>query len=94
MTKHIQDDSLKCPLGVDDVKVEGSPKIIDDTMILFPSHVISQSKDLEVGMIEAKVTTKKDHLEKATSYLYDLEGNSGPEKPLNINFNLHQMEEY
>ncbi len=45
-------------------------------------------------MVKAKVTAKKSRLEKATSHLYDLEDSCGPEKTLNIDFGLYQMEDY
>ena len=44
-------------------------------------------------MVKAKVTIKKTRLDKAISHLYDLEDSCGPEKPLNIDFGLYQMEE-
>ena len=45
-------------------------------------------------MDKAKVTAKKSRLEKATNHLYDLEDSCGPEKQLNIDFGLYQMEDY
>jgi hypothetical protein len=45
-------------------------------------------------MDKAKVTVKKSRLEKATSHLYDLEDSTGPEKVLNIDLGLYQMEDY
>jgi len=44
--------------------------------------------------VKSKMTPKKSRLEKATCNLYDLEDCSGPEKTLNIDFGLYQMEEY
>jgi hypothetical protein len=41
------------------------------------------------------VTVKRSsRLEKATQHLYDLEDAHEPEKPLNIDFGLYQMENY
>jgi hypothetical protein len=45
-------------------------------------------------MVKTKVTVKKSRLEKATSHLYDLEDSCGPEKTLNIDLGLYQMEDY
>jgi len=45
-------------------------------------------------MVKAKVTIKKSRLEKATSHLYDLEDSCGPEKMLDIDLGLYQMEDY
>jgi hypothetical protein len=45
-------------------------------------------------MVKAKVTVKKSRLEKATCQLYDLEDYAGPERRLNIELDLYQMEDY
>lgn len=64
-------------------------------MVLGASNVIRKSKDkVKVRLVKAKVTVKKSRLEKATSHLYDLEDSSGPEKPLNVDLGLYQMENY
>lgn len=90
MTKHVHD-----ALGVDDVKVEVVPQIIDNTMVLGEPHIERKPKGkVKVRMVKAKVTPKRSHLERATSHLYDLEDSTGPEKPLNIDFGLYQMENY
>lgn len=95
MTKHVYDDALKCHLSVEIVKVEVVPKLIDNTMVLGASNVMRKSKDkVKVRLVKAKVTVKKSRLEKATSHLYDLEDSSGPEKPLNVDLGLYQMENY
>ena len=94
MTKHIHEDALKI-LSIEDVKIEVTPKIIDNTLILGATNVMPKSKGkMKVRMVKTKVTVKKSRLEKATSHLYDLEDSSGPEKPLNIDLGLYQMENY
>jgi len=95
LTKHVHEDSLKMHLSVQDVKVEVTPKIIDNTMVLSAPNGLRQPKDkVKDRMVKAKMTVKKSRLEKATSHLYDLEDSCGPEKPLNIDFGLYQMEDY
>ena len=95
MTKHIHEDAMKLNLSIEDVKVEVTPKIIDNTMVLGASNVMRKPKSkMKVRMVKAKMTVKKSRLEKATSHLYDLEDSCGPEKPLNIDFGLYQMEDY
>lgn len=92
---HIHDDALKCPLGVDDVKIEVVPKLMSSPMVLGTPHISRKPKGkMKARMVKAKVTTKKSRLEKATSNLYDLEDCTGPEKALNIDFGLYQMEDY
>jgi hypothetical protein len=91
LTKHLPDDALKLQLSV-----EVTPKIIDNTTVLSTPNVMRQPKGgkMKTRMVKAKVTVKKSRLEKATSHLYDLEENNAPEKPLNIDFGLYQMEDF
>ena len=77
------------------IKVEVIPKIIDNTLVLAAPNVTRKPKGkIKVRMVKAKVTAKKSRLEKATSHLYDLEDSCGPEKALNIDLGLYQMEDY
>ena len=95
MTKIINEDPLKLNLLIEDAKVEVTPKIIDNTLVLGGSNVMRKPKEkMKVRMVKAKVTVKKSRLEKVTSHLYDLEDSCGPEKPLNIDFGLYQMEDF
>ena len=95
MTKHIHEDTLKLNLSIEDAKVEVTPKIIDNTMVLGAANIMRKPKGkMKVRMVKTKVTIKKSRLEKATSQLYDLEDSIGPEKPLDIEFGLYQMEDY
>ena len=96
LTKHLNDEALKNPLGIDDVKIEVVvPKIINPAMVLAAPNIIRKPKGkMKVRMVKTKMTPRKSRLEKATSHLYDLEDCSGPEKTLNIDFGLYQMEDY
>ena len=97
MTKHVHDEALKCPLTAEDVKVEVTPKIIDNSsMILDGSNIVQKPKGkMKVRAMRSKMAVKKiSTLEKAAGHLYDLEGTHEPEKTLNIDFNLYQMEDY
>ena len=95
MTKHVHDEALKYHLTVEDAKIEVVPKIIDNSMVIGGSHIIHEPKGkLKVRMVKTKVNVKKSRLEKATQHLYDLEEINEPEKPLNVDFGLYQMENY
>jgi hypothetical protein len=95
LTKPLHDDALKSPLDIDDVKIEVVPKNINPAMVLAVPNITRKPKEkMKVRMVKSKVTTRKSRLEKATSHLYDLEDCSGPEKTLDIDFGLYQMEEY
>ncbi len=95
LTKQLHEDQLK--LHLEDAKIEVVPQLVDNTMVICGAHnpvVETQPKKLKVHVVKPKVTTKKSKLEKATSQLYDLESCSGPEKSLNLDLDLYQMEDY
>ena len=95
MTKQLHEESLRA-LCIDDAKIEISPKIIDNSMIIGGSQIVRKPKSkMNVRMVKVKVPVKKtSRLAKATQNLYDLEDAHGPEKQLNIDFGLYQMEDY
>jgi hypothetical protein len=91
---------LKCHLEVnlDDAKITVVPQLVDNTLPLCPpSHdvplAVVQPKKHKDGVVKNKMTTKTQ-LENATSQLYNLESGSRPEKCLNIDLDLYQMEDY
>jgi hypothetical protein len=95
LTKQVHDEALKCHLTVEDAKVEVVPGIIDNSIVVGGSHIIRKPEgNMKVRMVKAKMAVKKSGLEKATGYLYDLEESNEPEKPLNVDFGLYQMENY
>jgi hypothetical protein len=90
LTKHVHDDALKCHLSV-----EVAPEIIDNSMVIGGSRIMHEPKGkMKVGMVKSKVTIKRSRLEKATQNLYDLEEGNEPEKSLNVDFGIYQMENY
>ena len=95
MTKHLHEDTLK-PLGIEDLKIEVVPKTIDHSMVLGGGQIVRKPKNkMKVRMVKSKMPVKRtSRLDKATNNLYDLEDAHGPEKPLNIDFGLYQMEDY
>jgi hypothetical protein len=94
LTKHL--DELKCNLTPDDAKIEVAPTIIEAPLVITAPSLTRKPKAAKVKarMVKAKMTTKKSTLEKATSNLYDLENCHGPEKTLNLDLDLYQMEDY
>jgi hypothetical protein len=104
LTKHLPEDALKCHLdeNLDDAKIQVVPQLVDNTLPLCAPGVpvgvgvdaAVQPKKPKVRMVKTKMTTTKSRLEKATSQLYDLESGCAPEKVLNIDLDLYQMENY
>ena len=94
MTKTVHDE-LKCNLTLEDEKIEVTPQIIDNTMQIGATNVMHKPKGkMKVRVVKTKMPVKRSRLEKITNHLYDLEDCTGPEKALNIDLDLYQMEEY
>jgi hypothetical protein len=94
LTKHLHDE-LKCNLTIEDAKLE--PTLIDNSLaIAAPTRIVCKPKSTKVKtrVVKAKMTTKKSRLDRATANLYDLEDSHGPEKALNIDLGLYQMEDF
>jgi len=96
LTKHIHDEELKAPFTIECAKVEVAPKIINNSMIINGPNVVRKPKNkMNTRMVKNKMPVKRtSRLEKATQCLYDLEDTHGPEKHLNIDLGLYQMEDY
>ncbi len=96
MTKHLHDEALKAPFTLEDAKVEVAPKIMDNSMVIGGPHIVRKPKNkMDTRMVKNKMPVKRtSRLEKATQCLYDLEDAHEPERPLNIDFGLYQMEDY
>jgi hypothetical protein len=98
LTKSINEDALKTQLTIEDTKIEVMPKILDPSMVIGGAQVTRKPKvapKMKTRMFKSKMPAKKtSRLEKATAHLYDLEDNCGPEKKLDIEFGLYQMEDY
>lgn len=99
MTKHVApEDALKCPLGLDDAgKVgDGLNKLLENNALVIGSAQVSvlQNSKLEIPLGKARKTVRKSRLGKVTEKLYNLEPCNVPEKPLNVDLGLYQMEDY
>ncbi|MFA7398744.1 MAG: hypothetical protein WC046_09700 [Candidatus Bathyarchaeia archaeon] len=95
LTKQLHDE-LKCSSSVEGTKVEVtqiSPTLIVDTLVIAPPCIVAKPKKVKVRTVKEKMTIKKSRLDVATSYLYDLDDSNGPEKCLNIDLGLYQMED-
>ena len=90
MTKPIHD-----VLSLDDIKVEVAPTLINPAITISAPHLTHKPKGkVKVRATKAKVAPRRTRLDRATSQLYDLEAHAAPEKTLNIDFGLYQMEDY
>ena len=81
---------------LEDVKVGVVPKMVDHTLVMGGSHIDRKPKNkMKVTMAKPKEPVNRtNRFSKATQHLYDLEETHGPEKTLNIDLDLYQMEDY
>ena len=95
MTKQMHEESTKTILGIEDVKVELAPKLIDSSIVVGGAPMIAKPRGKTKGRtVRNKMVKRLSRLEKATSMLYDLEDAKEPEKHLDIDLSLYQMEDY
>ena len=99
MTKHVTpEEALKCSLSLDETsKVgEGVSKLLENAALVIGSAQVNlvQETKLKIPLVKSRKTVKKNRLEKITEKLYDLESCDLPEKPLNVDLGLYQMEDY
>ena len=92
------EEALKCSLGLDEAgKVgEGVNKLLENTALVIVSAQVNlvQGAKLEIPLVKARKTVKKSRLGKITEKLYNIESCDLPEKPLNVDLGLYQMEDY
>jgi hypothetical protein len=95
LTKPLHEDACKAPIDLDDLKPAVEPKMLDNTLIATADITPKPKARAKAHMVKPKAAVKKtSRLSKATACLFDLEDATGPEKPLNIDFGLYQMENY
>jgi hypothetical protein len=103
LTKH--DYLLKDPIdeNLEIPKINLHPQLTDKTLNIHnplythleTNEIIPQPKNCKTKPnLTTTSTTTKSLLEKATSKLCNIENCTPPEKTLNIDLNLYQMEEY
>jgi hypothetical protein len=97
LTKHDSvENLLKCPLSIEDAGRVGLDvrKLMDENVAKLCSpqvFVVEQEPKLKVVRVK-KARAKRSKLSRVTQRLYDLESECKPEKPLNIELDLYQME--
>jgi hypothetical protein len=94
LTKHLHEDALK-NLSIEDPVIEVVPKMIDQSMVIGGSQVVRKPKATKTRIAKSRMPVKKtSRLEKAIAHLYNLDDAHEPEKPLNIDLGLYQMENF
>jgi len=92
------ENSLKIQLAIDE-----AGKVALDTRKLVQGNVVAmftpkaypeEQPKLKMAHVVKKACPKRSRLARVTQRLYDLESCNEPEKPLNIELDLYQMEDY
>ena len=92
------ENTLKCQLSIEDANRVGLDigKLIEENVAAVRNqHVYpDQEPKLKVPRVMKKAYPKRSRLGRITQKLYNLESGNAPEKSLNIELDLYQMETY
>ena len=99
LTKHVTpEEALKCPLGLEEAgKIGGgvNKMLANNALVISGAHVSLVEEDkVKIPLVKARKSVKRSRLAKVTEKLYNLEPCGLPEKPLNVDLGLYQMEDY
>ena len=92
------ENTLKCNLAIDEPSKVGLDlsKLVEENLVamFIPKAFPEQQPKLKGAHVGKKAKPKRSRLARITQRLYDLESCNEPEKPLNIELDLYQMEDY
>ena len=98
MTKHADEIAVKAQLGIEDATkvVESTAEAIcDEAFVVCDATVKPILKSApKIAPIKTMVKPLQAKEDKTLHKLYDLERSGEPEKPLNVDLDLYQMENY
>ena len=92
------ENSVKFQLGIDEAGKVGLDvrNLVEKNVVamLNPKAYPEEQTKLQISHVVKKTCPKKSRLARVTQRLYDLESCNEPEKPLNVELDLYQMEDY
>jgi hypothetical protein len=68
--------------------------IVNNALVIRDAHDIEQEGELDVTLVNTKKNTVKSKLRQIMPELYDIENGAEAEKPLEVDLDLYQMENY
>jgi hypothetical protein len=68
--------------------------IVNNALVIRDAHNIEQEGELDVTLVNTKKNTVKSKLRQIMPELYDIENGAETEKPLEVDLDLYQMENY
>lgn len=98
MTKHADEIAVKAHLGLEDAGkvIENTAELVcDEALVICRGHVKPvQERAQEIAPVKIKANSLRDKTDEAMQKLYNLEQSGETEKPLKVDLNLYQMENY
>jgi hypothetical protein len=98
LTKHADEIAVKTQLGLEDAGkvIEKTAELVcDEVPVICSGHVKPvQERAQEIAPVKIGVNSLLDKTDEAMRKLYDLEQSGEAEKPLKVDLNLYQMENY
>ena len=92
------ENTLKCQLSIEDanrVDLDVGKLVEENVATLCNQQVFpEQDPNLKIARVVKKAYPKRSRLASVTQRLYNLESGNEPEKSLNIELDLYQMETY
>ena len=93
MTKHL-DEALKGHLPLDTPKIESAAEVVCDEAVVICSGRVKPMPKIAPVKLKAKVNAVEHKLDNAVDKLYDLEQGCATGKPVKVDLDLYQMEDY
>jgi len=99
LTKQASDEAaMKCHVPIEEANkmVESTTKMMDNNaLVICSAHVDPEQEGKPKRALgKNRMSSLRSRLGRIMRRLYDLESSNEPEKPLNIDLDLYQMENY
>jgi hypothetical protein len=98
LTKHADEIAVKAHSGLEDAGkvIESTAELVcDEALVICSGHVKPvQERVQEIAPAKIRANTLQSNVDKTFHKLYDLEQSGEAEKPLKVELNLYQMENY
>jgi len=99
LTKQASDEAtLKCHVTIEEANkmVEGTAKMLDNNALVICGAHVNPEKEGKPkrALVKTRMNSLRSRLGRIMRRLYDLESGNELEKPLNIDLDLYQMENY
>jgi hypothetical protein len=89
---------MKCHMPLEEANkiIENAAKMMDNNaLVICGAHVDPEQEGKpKRALVKTRMNLLRSRLGRIMRRLYDLESDSKPEKPLNIDLDLYQMENY